>query len=125
MLAPEINFADLFRKSDNTINLSPGTVLFKEGDEAKEGMYIIVEGELDIVIGGKTVDTVQGGTILGEMALLNDKPRSATAIAKTASKVVPVDERRFIFMLQQTPYFALQVMRVLSSRLRNMDHKHA
>ena len=124
MNAPEINLANLFRRADNMKEYPAGTALFKEGDAA-EGLYVIVDGEVDILVEGNKVDTLVPGAIVGEMALLNNAPRSATAVAKTTCKAVPVGERQFLFMIQETPNFALQVMRTLSSRLRHMDHKHA
>ncbi|HEU5100134.1 MAG TPA: Crp/Fnr family transcriptional regulator [Roseiflexaceae bacterium] len=58
------------------------------------------------------------GGIVGEMALIDDRPRSATAVAATDCRLVPIDERRFTFLVQQTPMFALAVMRVMAERLR-------
>jgi CRP-like cAMP-binding protein len=55
------------------------------------------------------------------MALLDKTPRSATAVAKTDCKLVAVDERRFKFLVQQTPHFSLQLMRIIADRLRRMD----
>ena len=57
------------------------------------------------------------------MALIEKERRTATAVAKTDAKIVSVDERRFLFLIQQTPNFALHVMRVLSDRLRRMDER--
>jgi CRP-like cAMP-binding protein len=67
------------------------------------------------------VETVESGGIFGEMALIEKDRRTATAVARTDSTVVAVDERRFLFLVQQTPNFSLHVMRVLSDRLRRMD----
>jgi CRP-like cAMP-binding protein len=55
------------------------------------------------------------------MALIDRRPRSATAIAKTDAHLVRIDERRFQFMVQQTPFFALEVMRTIVRRLRDMN----
>jgi len=60
-------------------------------------------------------------TIFGEMALIDDEPRSATAIAATDVELVPVSEKQFLFLVSQTPYFALKVMRVLATRLRETN----
>jgi CRP-like cAMP-binding protein len=56
--------------------------------------------------------------IFGEMALIDDAPRSATAVAKTDVELVPISEKQFLFLVSQTPFFALKVMRVLARRLR-------
>jgi CRP-like cAMP-binding protein len=86
-------------------------------------MYAVVEGQVDIFVNGKLVETVEAGGIFGEMALIDAESRTATAVARTDTKVVPVDERRFLFLIQQTPNFALHVMRVLSERLRRINER--
>jgi CRP/FNR family cyclic AMP-dependent transcriptional regulator len=57
------------------------------------------------------------------MALIDARPRTATARAQEACTLVPIDERRFTFLIQQTPQFGLHVMRVLAERLRSADKK--
>jgi CRP-like cAMP-binding protein len=52
------------------------------------------------------------------MALIDNSPRSATAVASTDVVLVPVSEKQFLFLVSQTPFFALMVMRVLARRLR-------
>jgi CRP-like cAMP-binding protein len=59
----------------------------------------------------------------GEMALIDGGTRSATAIAKTDCKLVPITEKQFLFMVQETPFFALRVMRTLTARLRRVDRR--
>ncbi len=111
-----------FRNSDDAVPFPAGHTIFKEG-EPGELMYVVSEGEVDIRVHGKCVATVEPGGIFGEMALIDDGPRSATAVAKTDCKVVPINEKRFTFLVQQTPFFALEVMRTLASRLRHMDER--
>jgi CRP-like cAMP-binding protein len=84
-------------------------------------MYVVKEGTVDVLVGGRVVDTIGPGGILGEMALIDKQPRSATAVAKTDCKLVNVNEQRFQRLVQQTPHFALQVMRVMATRLRQMN----
>lgn len=76
-----------------------------------------------MIVHQRVVDTVGPGGILGEMALIDRNPRSATAVAKTDCQLARVDETRFKFLSQQTPYFALEVMRMLAQRLRHMDEQ--
>lgn len=65
--------------------------------------------------------SVPGG-ILGEMAVLGDgRARSATATTTVESELVPISQERFTFLVQQTPFFAVEVMRVLADRLRAMN----
>ena len=61
------------------------------------------------------------GYIVGELALVDNSPRSATVTAVTDCEVIPIDRRGFTFMIQNTPFFALHVMGVLADRLRGMN----
>jgi CRP-like cAMP-binding protein len=113
---------DIFKDEENTEDFSAGQTIFKEG-EPGELMYVIQEGEVDIVVGDQFIETVGPGGALGEMALLDASARSATAIAKTDCKLVPLDARRFQIHVHHTPYFAIQVMRVMADRLRRMNEQ--
>ena len=110
----------LFEHASDAKPVAAGTTIFNVGDE-RDYMYAVLEGQVDIVVNGRVVETVVSGGIFGEMALIEKDQRTATAIARTDATVVAVDERRFLFLIQQTPNFALHVMRVLSDRLRRMD----
>ena len=94
-----------------------GNVIFREGDAANE-LFVIKSGQVRIQIGNRTVTELGQESIFGEMALIDSEPRSATATAITDVEVVPVSEKQFLFLVSQTPYFALKVMRVLAQRLR-------
>ena len=94
--------------------------IFSKGDP-RTVMYVVLEGEIEIRLGDKVLEVVGPDGIFGEMALVDGQPRTATAIARTDCKLVPIDQRRFQFLIQQTPYFALEVMRVLVGRLRRAD----
>lgn len=115
-----MNPADLFRLETDTTDLSPGEAVFREGDKG-DVVYVVLEGSVDIVVGGTVVETAARGAVLGEMALIDDSPRSASAIAKTACRLVAIDRKRFQFMVQQTPNFSIHVMKVMAERLRRMD----
>jgi CRP-like cAMP-binding protein len=95
-------------------------MIFKQG-EPGDLMYIIKEGEVDILLNGKPEETVGPGGMVGEMALIDTKSRTATAIAKTDCQLVPISEKRFQFLVQQTPFFSLHVMRVLVARILRKD----
>ena len=94
-----------------------GSVIFREGDEANE-LFVIKSGQVRIQIGNRTITELGQDSIFGEMALIDSEPRSATAVAVTDVELVPVSEKQFLFLVSQTPYFALKVMRVLAQRLR-------
>jgi CRP/FNR family cyclic AMP-dependent transcriptional regulator len=86
-------------------------------------MFIVEEGEVEIKVGDKIVETVGADGFFGEMALIDGGVRSASAFAKTDCKLVPIDEKQFIFMVEEIPFFALQVMRTLTARLRQVDRR--
>ena len=115
-----MNLAELFKNEPEKINVAAGKTLFKQG-EVEEVMYVLVEGEAEIQINGRVVGAAKPGDVLGEMGLIETEPHSATAVAKTNCTLVPIDEKRFCFLVQQTPYFATHVMKVLADRLRHMS----
>jgi len=110
----------LFRFVEDFEPYTAGQAIFAEG-EAGKVMYVVKEGEVEIVAGGKVFDIIQPGGIFGEMALIDQQPRSASAIAKTDCKLIRIDEARFTFLVQQTPRFALELLRLIVGRLRRMN----
>lgn len=115
-----MNAADLFKHETETTDLASGEVLFKEGDQG-DSMFVLLEGAVEVWVGGKTVEQSTRGALLGEMALIDHSPRGATVVATEPSRLVRVDERRFNFIIQQNPFFARHVMKVLVDRLRHMN----
>jgi CRP/FNR family cyclic AMP-dependent transcriptional regulator len=112
---------DLFHAEDaELVSFPAGQRIFREGDPG-ELMYVVREGEVELHVKGQLVEALGPGGVLGEMALIEHAPRTATATAKTACTLVPIPEKRFTFMVQQTPHFALQIMKVMAERLRRMD----
>ena len=109
-------FVNLFRTKDAT-SFAAGQPVFKAGDQG-ESMYVVMEGEVEILDGSTILETAGPGSIVGELALIDDSPRSASVVAKRDSRLVGVDRRRFEFMVAETPFFALAVMKVLADRLR-------
>ncbi len=110
---------DTFKYAKEAQNFSAGTVIFKEGDSG-DVMYVVQEGELEVLYRGKIIETIGAGGLVGEMALVDQSPRSATVIAKTDCKLVCLDEAGFKVHVSFTPFFAVQVMRVMVERLRRM-----
>ena len=102
------------------VRLEPGTSLFKKGDPAHT-MYIVRSGAVEVHDGDTVFETIGVGGVLGEMALVDGDPRSAGVRAKLASEVIAIDQRRFLGMVERTPYFAIRIMRVLTRRLRQAN----
>ncbi len=117
MMKHDTGFGVLTGNNIDTRFFKAGTAIFREGDEAHE-LYVIKSGEVRIQIGNRTVSELSADHVFGEMALIDNEPRSASAIAVTDVELVPVSEKQFLFLVSQTPHFALKVMRVLAQRLR-------
>jgi CRP/FNR family transcriptional regulator, cyclic AMP receptor protein len=112
----------VFRSSQDGESFAAGVAVFRENDPG-DCMFVVQDGEVDIAVRGTVVETVGPGGLVGEMALIDAGPRSASAVARVDSKLVRVDERRFRFLVQEHPFFALEVMRVMAHRLRRMDER--
>jgi CRP-like cAMP-binding protein len=113
---------NLFSDADEYMDFNPREVIFSQGAPG-DAMYVVIEGLVDIVVGNRVIESVGMGGIFGEMALIDHADRSAAAVAQTSCKVVRIDEPRFLFMVQQTPGFAVTVMQIMAERLRNMNQK--
>jgi len=98
-----------------------GDVIFNQGDAAEE-LFIIQSGEVEIRLGNRVLEKLSNYNFFGEMALIDSTPRSATAVAITDVKLVPVGEKQFLFLVSNTPYFALNVIRILARRLRTTNN---
>ena len=81
-------------------------------------MFVLATGSAEVIVNNRVVEELQHGNIVGELGIVSPGPRSATVVATTDCEFVAVDEKRFQFLVQQTPFFATQVMRVLAERLR-------
>jgi CRP-like cAMP-binding protein len=115
-----MNPRELFRQEADTLQLAPGDFLFREGD-SDEKMYVLLEGEIEVFLGDFVLETAEADIVIGEMALIDDGPRTANAVAKTACRLAEIDRRRFHFLIQQHPHFATHVMKTLADRLRDMN----
>jgi CRP-like cAMP-binding protein len=107
----------LFVNAQQTLDLRANAVLFSQGDAGSE-MYGVVEGEIELRVNGRAVRTLGPDDVFGEMAIVDSSPRSATAVATKDTVLAVIDKRRFLFLVQETPMFALQVMSTMASRLR-------
>ncbi len=117
MIIPGIDLSLLANARFPLTTYGSGEVIFAEGDKG-EHMYVVHSGDVEIERSGEVVETLSGGGIFGEMALIDGEPRSATARAKTACELAPINEKSFLFLVHETPFFAIAVMRTLAERLR-------
>jgi len=111
---------NIFANDSAPESYSAGSTIFHEG-EPRDSMYVVQKGEVELKVGGEVVETVGIDEFFGEMALIDSGARSATAVAKTDCSLLPINEKRFLYMVEETPFFAITVMRVLSRRLRRRN----
>jgi CRP/FNR family transcriptional regulator, cyclic AMP receptor protein len=97
-----------------------GTTIFEKGDKGEE-MYVVKEGEVDIVINDFHFETVHPNGIFGELSLIDQENRIASAVARTDCILQVIDKRHFLFLVQETPLFAIQIMKIMADRLRRVD----
>lgn len=108
----------IFQHASETIRFQAGDLIFAAG-EPGDVMYVVQQGTVEIRQNNtRLLACVGPGEVVGEMALIDQGPRSATAVAASDCTLVPVNERQFTYLVQEHPYFALRVMRVLVERLR-------
>ncbi len=110
----------MFAVEENPRICQAGETIFREFDMGAE-MYVVLEGYVELSIDGKVIEVLGPGEPFGEMALIDQEPRVATAVAKSACKLAVLPEQRFLFMVAQHPTFALQIMKVMADRLRRMN----
>ena len=113
-----------FKLAGSLEQFAAGTQIFAENEKTagffSKGarIYLLLDGDVALTRGGKPLELVLPGEIFGEMAAIAEMPRSATANARKACRVLSVDEKGFLNSLQQMPEFALMLMSVMAQRLR-------
>lgn len=107
----------LFRTADVTRTVPAGDEVFREGERGEE-MFGVIDGEIDLKVGDRVIATLGADDVFGEMAVVDSSPRMATAVATRDSVLAVIDRRQFLFLVHETPMFALQVMSTMAERQR-------
>jgi CRP/FNR family transcriptional regulator, cyclic AMP receptor protein len=115
-----MKLSSIFADTSKAKHFPAGTTIFEKGDKG-EDMYVVKEGEVDIVINDFHFETVSPDGFFGELRLIDQEKRIASAIARTDCTLQVIDKRHFLFLVQETPLFAIQVMKVMADRLRRVD----
>jgi len=116
---------ELFSTVPDDLEYRAGDIIFAAGDIGGM-MYGIIEGTVELQINGRVVEVIEEGDVFGEGALVQPSHlRASTAIAQTPCKLAAIDETRLKFLIENTPNFALEVMRSFSNRLRRFKQAMA
>src|SRR2546430_16068894 len=117
---------EFFRSAGKQEDVPAGARIFSENEKASrfflqsDKMYYLLEGEVTLVAKGKPVRTVTPGQVFGEWAAVSEAPRSATAIAGTACRVIALDDKALRSALAKKPEFAIMLLSMMIGRLRGM-----
>lgn len=119
MLKP-VETIKILQNNSHIKSFSAGEIIFHQGAEGNM-IYGIIDGEVEMLIDDKVVEIIRKGDVFGQGALLHsDHLRTSTAKAKTDCQIASLDQEHFLFAVQETPMFALEVMRSYSDRLRRL-----
>ena len=110
----------LYVKNLEAVAYPAGEVLFRRGDPGGM-MYVVKDGEVELTYGPGRSVRVGPGNSFGEMSIIDKRPRSADGVAVTDVELYPISQGLFLILVQQTPYFALEIMKSLSERLRQAN----
>src|SRR5918999_3355476 len=117
---------EFFRAAGEIETIPAGKTIFRENGRGsrvllqRDKMYLLLKGRVSLLAGSQELRSVKSGEIFGEMAAIANLPRSATAVAKTACRVIALDRAEFTRALAKKPAFALMLMKVMVARLREM-----
>jgi len=115
-----MNLMEAFKDWEDQVELPKGAVIFRELDPA-DYMYILLEGEVELTLRGEPLAAELPGGVIGEMAMINNSTRSATASTLSPSKMARINLTQFKRIISENPDFALHLMAVMANRLRVAD----
>jgi CRP/FNR family transcriptional regulator, cyclic AMP receptor protein len=119
MTSSDIDMRLFAKKAGTSLNYAAESVIFNKGD-AGECMYVVQSGVIEMVIGDQVVEVCGANEAIGFMSMIDEAPRSSTARVKEACEVSVIDRRKFRFMVDEVPNFALYIMGAMARRIRGM-----
>ena len=110
----------LIAKSSDEVSLAAGDVLVDQGQTGREA-FLLLAGQVTVKRNGRKVATLGPGAIVGELALLDHGPRTATVTADTDISVLVVDRRNFLEIVESSHTLTSKLLEYLASRIRELD----
>lgn len=115
----DIDMRMFAQRAGANVTISAGSVVFNKGDPGT-CMYIVQSGVIEMLIGDKVVEVCGPNEAIGFMSMVDGASRSSTARVKEACDLSLLDQRRFRFMVDEVPNFALYIMGAMARRIRGM-----
>ena len=116
----EIDMRMFAQRVGASVTYSAGSVVFNK-DDPGSCMYIVQSGVIEMMIGDKVVEICGPNEAIGFMSMIDGAARSSTARVKVACELSLIDQRKFRFMVDEVPNFALYIMGAMARRIRGMS----
>ena len=120
MNGSEIDMRMFAQRAGASVTYAAGSIVFDQGDPGS-CMYVVQSGVIEMVIGDKVIEVCGPNEAIGFMSMIDGAPRSSTARVKEACELSLIDQRRFRFMVDEVPNFALYIMGAMARRIRGMS----
>lgn len=104
------------------VEAQAGAELTDQGRPGQE-CFVILDGQASVAVSGEHVATVGAGSMVGEMALIDHRPRSATVTAETDMRLLAFDNNAFKALLDEMPKASQRVMSLLNARLQDNQNR--
>ena len=114
---------ELIARSGDEIKMTAGTVLVDQGQTGHEA-FVVVDGQVTVKRNGRKIATLGEGAIVGELALLDHGPRTASVVCATDCTLFVLDQRHFRTVLEKHPSISLKLLGTLAERIRDFDRKY-
>jgi len=114
---------EFFKSAGTPVEFKEGKTIFAEKEKAipvlrRNKMYLLLKGEVGLMQGKNAIAIVKPGEIFGELAVISDAPRSASAVTRTPCTVIGLDDDDFGRALKKKPAFAVMLLGVMIRRMR-------
>ena len=120
MSGDEIDMRMFAQRAGASVTYAAGSVVFSK-DDPGSCMYVVQSGMIEMVIGDKVVEVCGPNEAIGFMSMIDGARRSSTARVKEACELSLIDQRKFRFMIDEVPNFALYIMGAMARRIRGMS----